>query len=195
MNVTNHLHQLQTNDIGGILLLTHIPASWWWSCPDGIHYSLRVKDFCESKESGPDAKPKRLIPWSHAPKIAQKSTAYMDIFMDDFCGVRGNTPAWTHSWTNAVSSCTILTRVFNRNDNLDNEHRNAAISINKLQKGDASFQKTKRNVLDRTLVENRQLCTWPNTGTTKPSQTSHACLSNAGQPTTSGRSSLASSAA
>jgi hypothetical protein len=27
MNVTNHLHQLQTNDIGGILLLTHIPAS------------------------------------------------------------------------------------------------------------------------------------------------------------------------
>jgi hypothetical protein len=102
-----------------------------------------IADFCENPESGPDAEPVRPTPWSHAPKLAQKPTAYMDVFVDDFCGI-GQDSRMNPLVNQRRALLHNIDKVFRQNDQDDNEHRKAPISISKLQKGDASFHTKKK---------------------------------------------------
>jgi hypothetical protein len=102
-----------------------------------------IDDFCDNKDSGPDSEPIRPTPWSHATRVAKKPTAYMDVFVDDFCGV-GQDSKMNPLVNQRRALMHNIDKVFRPNDEHDNEHRKEPISVSKLLKGDASFQDKKK---------------------------------------------------
>jgi hypothetical protein len=103
-----------------------------------------VKDFCDNKDSGPDTtEAQRPITWSHKDKIQKRAVAYMDIFVDAFCGV-GQDSNMNPLANQRRTLMHNIDKVFRPNDDEDHQYRKEPISISKLAKGDASFQDKKK---------------------------------------------------
>ena len=76
-------------------------------------------------------------------KTARKPTAYMDVFVDDFCGV-GQDSQMNPLTNQRRALFHNIDKVFRPNDEYDHEYRKEPISISKLKKGDAAFQDKKK---------------------------------------------------
>jgi hypothetical protein len=83
------------------------------------------------------------IPRTHLTQLRHKPTAYMDVFVDDFCG-EGQDSRMNPIQNQRRALFHTVDKVFRPNDTKDTPSRKEPISISKLEKGDAAFHDKKR---------------------------------------------------
>jgi hypothetical protein len=82
------------------------------------------------------------IPRTHLPKLRNKPTAYLDVFVDNFCS-EGQDSKMNPLQNQGRTLFHTIDKVFWPNYSKDNSSRKEPISISKLEKGDAAFHDTK----------------------------------------------------
>jgi hypothetical protein len=100
------------------------------------------------------------IPRSHRANLRTKPTAYLDVFVDDFCG-EGQDSRMNPLQNQRRALFHTVDKIFRPNDSRDNPSRKEPISISKLQKGDAAFHNKKRFLGWDFEGSNRQLLVAP----------------------------------
>jgi hypothetical protein len=84
-----------------------------------------------------------LVTQSHQAGLTRKPTAYVDVFVDDFCG-EGQESKMNPLQNQRRTLFHNIDKVFRPNEKGDNPSRKEPISISKLEKGDAALHDTKR---------------------------------------------------
>jgi hypothetical protein len=101
-----------------------------------------------------------VIPRSHRKQLRQRPTAYLDVFVDDFCGA-GQDSQMNPLQNQRRALFHTVDRVFRPNDDRENPHHKEPISISKLKKGNAAFHDKKRLLRWDFKGSNRQLLIAP----------------------------------
>jgi hypothetical protein len=100
-------------------------------------------DHKPNPDRGHDEGAKRATPLSHQPGLKKRPMAYVDVFVDDFCGVGQDHPMNPLKNQRNVLMHKI-DKVFRPTDDRDKDSRKEPISESKLDKQDAAWQDMKR---------------------------------------------------
>jgi hypothetical protein len=79
----------------------------------------------------------------HCSRLRQRPLAYVDVFVDDFCGFGQDHPQMPLQLQGRAVLHSI-DKVFRPSDSLDGLHHNEHVSVKKLDQQDAAFQDVKR---------------------------------------------------
>lgn len=104
-----------------------------------------VGDFAPNPDTGSDSLPATPIPSSHRPLLQRAPLAYLDVYVDDFCGLGQDHPSNPLQNQRNVLLHRI-DQVFRPSDAQDSAIRKEPISTKKLDKQDASWQTVKRKL-------------------------------------------------
>jgi hypothetical protein len=96
----------------------------------------------DSRAPAPCPPSTSAVPRSHHSRLKTKPTAYVDVFVYNFCG-EGQNSRMNPLKNQRRTRFHTIDKVFRPNDTNDNPHRKEPISVSKLEKGDAALHDEK----------------------------------------------------